>query len=191
MERGTTVLKDPLVWPPIERTKEFAAANLQAESYLQRERDVTYQAYSITSCLPLARLKSMPESDETSVKSAKSEPEQPKKKRRKRGSKRAKRAGTRAHVTYPKHTVSKCVRIPQGVLEQNAGRECTYREAAGFTGLGYTGALGVEIPSGHLSRVLVSTTFSPRPRRSPQGHRIHQHQVQPWVEPDNVGVLAG
>lgn len=30
---------------------------------------------------------------------------------------------------------------------QNAGKECTYREAAGFAGIGYTGQIGVEISS--------------------------------------------
>jgi hypothetical protein len=31
------VLEDPFFWPPMERRREFAAANLQAESYLERE----------------------------------------------------------------------------------------------------------------------------------------------------------
>ncbi|MGB7435777.1 MAG: hypothetical protein WBR26_11805 [Candidatus Acidiferrum sp.] len=33
-------------------------------------------------------------------------------------------------------------------MEQNAGKECTDREAAKFAGLGYTGLVGVEISSG-------------------------------------------
>jgi hypothetical protein len=32
-------------------------------------------------------------------------------------------------------------------LEQNAGKECTYQEAARFAGIGYTGDIGVEISS--------------------------------------------
>ena len=38
-ERGAMVLEDPFVWPPMERRREFAAANLQAESYLEREHN--------------------------------------------------------------------------------------------------------------------------------------------------------
>ena len=39
LERGAMVLEDPFVWPPMERRREFAAANLQAESYLEREHN--------------------------------------------------------------------------------------------------------------------------------------------------------
>lgn len=52
-----------------------------------------------------------------------------------------------AQLAFPKHAISKCLRIPTAILEQNAGKECTYREATKFAGLGYTGALGVEISS--------------------------------------------
>jgi hypothetical protein len=34
--------------------------------------------------------------------------------------------------------------MPQAVLENNAGKECTDREAAKFAGLGWSGLLGVE-----------------------------------------------
>lgn len=40
LERGTIVLEDPFLWPPMERRGEFAPANLQAESYLEREHNV-------------------------------------------------------------------------------------------------------------------------------------------------------
>jgi hypothetical protein len=55
--------------------------------------------------------------------------------------------GAQAHVAFPKHAISNCLRIPEAVLEQNAGKECTYREAAKFAGVGYTGQIGVEISS--------------------------------------------
>ncbi len=48
---------------------------------------------------------------------------------------------------YPKHPILKCLRMPQAVLENNAGKECTDREAAKFAGLGWTGPLAVEISS--------------------------------------------
>jgi hypothetical protein len=40
------------------------------------------------------------------------------------------------------------LRIPQAILEQNAGNACTPREAAGFARIGWTGDVGVEISSG-------------------------------------------
>jgi len=64
--------------------------------------------------------------------------------RRKRGSATA---AKRAPIAFPKHAVSECIRIPQAILDQNAGKECTDREAAGFAGVGYTGGIGVEISS--------------------------------------------
>lgn len=64
-----------------------------------------------------------------------------------RRTKRGARGKLTANVSFPKHTISKCLRIPQAVLEQNAGKECTYHEAAHFAGLGYTGQIGVEISS--------------------------------------------
>jgi hypothetical protein len=77
------------------------------------------------------------------------------KRRRKKTSKRkrvaqgngggAKRGG--ATLAYPKHPILKCLRMPQAVLENNAGKECTDREAANFAGLGWSGQAGVEIGS--------------------------------------------
>ncbi len=53
-----------------------------------------------------------------------------------------------ATLSFPKHAVSKCVRIPQAILDQNAGNQCTDKEATKFAGMAYTGQLGVEISSG-------------------------------------------
>ena len=50
-------------------------------------------------------------------------------------------------IAFPKHSISKCLRIPQAILEQNAGKECTDREAAKFAGVGWTGQIAVEISS--------------------------------------------
>src|ERR1700722_19310033 len=74
----------------------------------------------------------------------------PKGKKRK-SSKRSKRPkGAVKHTTtlaYPKHPILKCLRIPQAVLENNAGKECTDREAAKFASIGWSGQIAVEISS--------------------------------------------
>lgn len=61
----------------------------------------------------------------------------------------AKKAGATKFgpMVFPKHPILKCLRMPQAVLENNAGKECTDREAAKFAGLGWTGPLAVEISS--------------------------------------------
>jgi hypothetical protein len=56
-------------------------------------------------------------------------------------------AGRGARVAFPKHSLLSCLRIPQAILEQNAGDECTDREAAAFAKLGWTGDMRVEISS--------------------------------------------
>ena len=47
LERGARVLGDLFVWPPMERRREFAAANLQAESYLEREHNARWAALGV------------------------------------------------------------------------------------------------------------------------------------------------
>jgi len=57
---------------------------------------------------------------------------------------------------FPRHAVDKVLRIPKALLEQNAGKDCTDREASEFVGVGFGGAIKVEISSaikyGFLSR---------------------------------------
>jgi len=81
----------------------------------------------------------------------------PAKRRKARGNRNGKQV-SKANVAFPKHSISKCLRIPQAVLEQNAGKDCTYREAAQFAGLGYTGQIGVEISSALKYGLLERTT---------------------------------
>ena len=57
------------------------------------------------------------------------------------------RRGAAAQVPYPKDPLGACLRIPQAILEQNAGEECTPREAADFAHIGWTGQVNVEISS--------------------------------------------
>jgi hypothetical protein len=56
-------------------------------------------------------------------------------------------ARRRSPIPFPKHSISKCLRIPKAILEQNAGKECSDREGARFAGIGWTGEIGVEISS--------------------------------------------
>ena len=50
-------------------------------------------------------------------------------------------------AAYPRHSARKALRVPKAILEQNAGRACTDREAAKFAGLAYHGPSRVEISS--------------------------------------------
>jgi hypothetical protein len=51
-ERGALVLEDPSVWPPLECPREFAAANLNAESYLEREHNARWAAFGLALVAP-------------------------------------------------------------------------------------------------------------------------------------------
>ncbi len=49
---------------------------------------------------------------------------------------------------YPRHNIERALRVPRAILEQNAGKPCTAKEAANFLGLNaVTGAFNVEISS--------------------------------------------
>ena len=52
-----------------------------------------------------------------------------------------------ARLKYPKDTVFDRLRIPQAIIEQNAGEACTDREGAGYAKIGWTGDISVEISS--------------------------------------------
>src|SRR5258706_13100818 len=75
--------------------------------------------------------------------------------RKKRGARRSKAKRTSARekgrpsgvAAYPRHSVRKALRIPKAILEQNAGKACSDREAARFAGLAYHGPSRVEIRS--------------------------------------------
>lgn len=48
---------------------------------------------------------------------------------------------------FPRHSVTKALRIPRAILEQNAGRPCSDKEALKFAGLSFNGPSRVEISS--------------------------------------------
>lgn len=93
--------------------------------------------------------------NESTTDVAESEEKQPKTKRgkAKKAAKKIKGAAAKGHrgaagqVPYPKDTLATCLRIPQAILEQNAGNPCTPKEAAAFARIGWTGGVGVEISS--------------------------------------------
>src|SRR5450830_972493 len=64
--------------------------------------------------------------------------------RKKRGREEERPSGVAA---YPRHSVRKALRVPKAILEQNAGKACTDREATKFAGLAYHGPSRVEISS--------------------------------------------
>jgi hypothetical protein len=60
----------------------------------------------------------------------------------------AKKADGKAkRAKYPRHSVEKALRIPKAILEQNAGKACTPKEAAAFLGMKPVGPFNVEIGS--------------------------------------------
>lgn len=55
---------------------------------------------------------------------------------------------------YPRHSVERAMRIPQRIVEQNAGRACSVEQAADFCGVGNSGPFRVEISSGIKYKLL-------------------------------------
>jgi hypothetical protein len=84
-----------------------------------------------------------------------SPPKQVVKKARKRRKRRTKGEGRKrsgrpsgAGAAYPRHSPRKALRVPRALLDQNAGRACSDREAAAFCGVKWGGPFAVEISSG-------------------------------------------
>jgi len=73
-------------------------------------------------------------------------PKKPSGRRKHATSKREDGSGKRP--AYPRHSVEKSLRIPAAILDQNAGKECSDKDAARFLGLGSAaGPFNVEISS--------------------------------------------
>ena len=56
--------------------------------------------------------------------------------------------GETGRAKFPRHPVSKALRIAKAILEQNAGKACAPADAAAFVGVGKGGPFNVEIGSG-------------------------------------------
>lgn len=89
-----------------------------------------------------------------------------------------------ASAKFPRHAVSKALRIPRAIIDQNAGRECSDQESATFVGVGYNGPYAVELSSalkyGFLER--------PRPRHVGITDRA-RHAVRPQNPGDEIAAL--
>ena len=58
-----------------------------------------------------------------------------------------KAAKAASNANYPRHSLPKVLRIPDAIIEQNAGKDCSEQEAAKFVGIGYGGPFRLEISS--------------------------------------------
>jgi len=67
--------------------------------------------------------------------------------RKKKAAKKTAVGGRGSKVKFPKHSILACIRIPQAILEQNAGEACTDKDGAAFAKIGWTGEIAVEISS--------------------------------------------
>lgn len=65
----------------------------------------------------------------------------------KRAASAAQRAKEAAKLKFPRHSLSKALRVPRAIMDQNAGKPCTPDEAAEFVGVGRGGPFAVEISS--------------------------------------------
>lgn len=67
---------------------------------------------------------------------------------RKAPAKKASAKSASQQAKFPRHSVEKALRIPLAIYEQNAGKPCTVKEAAVFTGAtGVSGNFNVEVSS--------------------------------------------
>lgn len=66
----------------------------------------------------------------------------------KQAAKRESAAGDGGRAKFPRHSVTKSLRVAKAILEQNAGKPCTPAEAAEYVGVGKGGPFNVEISSG-------------------------------------------
>jgi hypothetical protein len=88
------------------------------------------------------------ESDEqnTSSKKQSSKSKKSRKSSRKKSTTKASRPSAQSYqAKYPRYAVDRALRVPRAILEQNAGKECSDREAAGFLGVKLSGPFQVEI----------------------------------------------
>lgn len=81
------------------------------------------------------------------------------KKKSKAKKKAKKKAGSNkitGSAKYPRHSVKKALRIPQAILDQNAGNACTSAESAAFVGVGHSGPYMMEVSSAKKYGLLIS-----------------------------------
>jgi len=79
----------------------------------------------------------------TGAKDRKSKP-----KARKSKAKKAAKGDALGQAKFPRHTVDRALRIPKAIIEQNAGRESSEKDAASYAGVGLGGPFRLEVSSG-------------------------------------------
>jgi hypothetical protein len=79
---------------------------------------------------------------------------------------------------YPRHSVEKALRIPRAIIDQNAGRECSDREAATFANVGFGGPFRVELSSA------IKYGFLDRPK---PGHVRATDRARQAIRPQHPG----
>ena len=88
------------------------------------------------------------------------------------------KAGDGTAAKFPRHSVEKALRIPRGIIDQNAGKDCSDREAAAFTGVGFAGPFSVELSSA------IKYGFLERPK---PGHVRVSGRARQALRPQNPG----
>jgi hypothetical protein len=83
-----------------------------------------------------------------------------------------------ALAKYPRHAVDKALRIPRAIIDQNAGKECSERDSAKFSGVGYNGPYKVELSSA------IKYGFLERPR---PGHVTVTERARQAIRPQKAG----
>lgn len=68
-------------------------------------------------------------------------------KKRWKSSRKKRASPVSARGGFPRHSVEKALRIPRAILDQNAGKPCTAKDAARFVGVKATGPFMVEVAS--------------------------------------------
>lgn len=81
-----------------------------------------------------------------------------KKKARKKKASKKKAAASGGSAKYPRHSIKKVLRIPEAILDQNAGNPCTSANTAEYLGVGHSGPYQMEVSSAKKYGLLESPT---------------------------------
>jgi len=93
-------------------------------------------------------------------------------------------ANSSGHAKFPRHTVERALRIPKAIIEQNAGKECSERDAASYIGVGVAGPFRLEVSSA------IKYGFLVRPRTGFIGVTERARQaIRPQKPGDDVDAL--
>jgi hypothetical protein len=92
-----------------------------------------------------------PNSQEDSAEKSESKLSKRKTSKKKKAAKKKKaptpKVKSSVNINYPKHSIARALRIPQAIIQQNAGKECSDSESAKYVGVSYGGPYQVELSS--------------------------------------------